>query len=409
MNHFQDRISRSLFIALAAGAPLLMAEQTLAQGSTITQCVWTNPGGPSSITHYTPWRVTDEGWLWDTQERKCTTVYYGPARWCTWERSRTCEVSCGIGIGMDGPSAECGFSYSYTDSPPTYVDAPGQAMKCIKQTSCLWTSDTEVPVLHKVQAHDIADRGADTVPGLSRPSQGSVLVFQDTRSTHEGLVNLWASSDVRFHGRTIPYGGAVQLDRFAPGTYVYTVTPSPSLGFPFRMLRFNVTVQRSSTLTNIASFTDVNPMAIVRYTNNSPYDQFVDFSITPQQVGLVASLRGNQFNVAAGGSVDLEVEFYTAPGYIMLAGQQYTAKIDARSITPTGEILATGQAIAIEVAAADVNADGAVDGGDVGSLINVIDHTAEKALFLGVRADLVADGWIDTADLEELMRLIDEE
>lgn len=402
MNHASRRLALAAIAGLAAS--VMFAAPALGQGSTITQCTWTTPGGPPFTISYTSWVVTDVGTIWDTKERKCTNCAMGPAQWCTWTRTRTCGINGGIGVSPSGPSVTLGWSYSFTDSAPTCTTGAGTGKKCTTQSTCLWTSETETPVL--ALAHvDAAQRAA--VPII--PIQPGTLIFNVTHRTHEGLVNQWASSVVAFDGRTVPYGGSVALDQYAFGPHVYTVTPSRSLGFPFRALRFNIDLQPSSTLTNISSYSDINPTALVRYANNSPYAQFVDFTTTPLHTGLIAKLRGNQFEVAAGASVDLIVEFYTEPGYVLEAGHQYAARVDARAISPTGTLIATGQAIAVESAAADANTDGSVDIRDIEAVIGVVGTAADKALALGVRADFMPDGTIDFADVFRLVELMRED
>jgi hypothetical protein len=389
-------------VAAAGVAIAAAASPSLAQGCNMQSCTW-DGGGPASTTSYTPWTTTDEGWLWDTQQRKCTSSYSGPATWCTWSRTKTCHRSCGIGIDITGPSITCGWQYGFEDGPPTCTSGPGGASKCVRQSSCLWT--TEVVERAKAQ---LADRGRDPVaaftpagPVIINP-RPVTLVYNVSHSTFENLVNTWDNSTVTFDGQVIPYNGAVVLHNYAPGLHLYRVTPNPAMGLPFQSLLFRVNLKQHIRVTHVQSFIDVSPMAIVNLKNESPFDEFVDLKVSPQAIGLVADITPNQIMVPAGGSVDVEVMFFCAPGYVMEAGATYKADVAARSISPDGPVVGIGTALCYEPGRADFDGDGDVDADDSRALFDRVGTTGIENGSPAARFDLDHDGVIGEGDLRIL-------
>ncbi len=404
---FRNRIQRSASLLSVTVAGLALAASSASgQGCVVTKCTW--DGDPNKETTYTDWETTDEGILWDTEQRKCTTVWSGPATWKTFNRNKTCSDSWGVSVnGLGIPSVGFGGAYGHSDSPPTNCEqGPGTATRCTTQSSCLWTSEVAA-----VDHFQIDTNGADgfsvggfgrvsgVTPGI-RPAR-KINYYYETRLQHESLYNAWANSTVTFDGVNIPYGSSIDLGSYAPGNHVYRVTANFSNMVP--ILIFNINIQPSSRLEQIDNFTSVVPMATMRYHNDTPFDQLVDLTLNPVEKGLLADVDVNQFCVPARSSYDFKVEFYTEDGYVFFPRSSFTVEIDARFGDPSGNILATGKCVGIEAAAEDVNTDGRVDFADSALVASALGQTVSFITSGEPRVDVVPDGVVDMNDLAEVI------
>lgn len=302
----------ALGLVMLFGAPA--SAQTAAQ-----KCLWVDPPGPSSTTTYTPWTVTDVGLIWDTETRTCCEEWNGPAVWYTEISTRTCTPSIGIGIGPNGASGTAGLAYPKSISVVNPVNGLGTASRYTRQERCLFTSNTVV---------------------------GVNQTFNVDKYTHQALYNQWTNANVTFDGAIVPFGSAIDLLDVGLGQHQYVVTRTQ--GNLTDTFTFNIDVLPSYYFEFVGPGTTVNPSRIARFYNDSPDAIMVEFSTVSSMTGVETNLgTDNVVIVPAQGSYDVQLDLYTATGYVVAPGQVPAGTINATFGDANGVLLARFESLSI--------------------------------------------------------------
>lgn len=282
------------------------------------ECLWV--GDPATTITYTPWTTTSVGLIWDTQTRTCTQTWSGPAVWNTIRRERTCTPGIGISVGK-GIGGTAGVEYPVTVTVLSTEMGDGSARRVSRQERCLWTSTTVI--------------------GLNETENVQYASFQS-------IVNGFDGATVTFDGLFIPLGAEIDFAQIAPGAHTMVVTRTD--GILTDVITFEIDLVSSYVLSSAGSSHPVVPTGLMEFTNDSPDDITVFFTVMPLLQGLDAAVVvENWVTVGAFSSYQIPVEFYTQPGYVAEFGQELSARVDVRLGTPDGLVIASGVATAFAV------------------------------------------------------------
>lgn len=313
----KHRLAGLLFLLILSHqyGPLSAAER---------RCEWV--GAPQDSATYSNW-VDDSRWLpfWKTYIRDCCEVTWGEALWITTVFLRQCTPAVGTVVGQEGPGSEEGFSYVFIEN----IVSSEQAADTVR----VYEEDYDL----KYPWSDPPENSAGRLPTLSIAD----TTIWITMYTRQNVINGFDSAAVTFDSEPLPLGSKVRLDTAGVGLHeLVVVNDVPGLHV-VDSLTIMIDVLASYTLEYIGDSTDVSPMGIVRFTNLSPDSVFADFQASALQLGLEVELLDNQRVVQSGESVDLVVQFYTAPGYVATPGQELIAMVTAHAAQPGGNVLAS--------------------------------------------------------------------
>lgn len=276
------------------------------------RCEWV--GDPVKEIVWTPWEVTHKGLIWDTQQRTCTVTWTGKGIWFTIVRLRTCSIQGGVEIGPDGLPVDDGGFYAWTESiiGKPEIRQGATAARTIRGRSCIFSTSN--------------------VSGLNE-------TFEETRFTHEALCNTWEDASVSFDGKDVAFDECVLMSAAGVGFHEYVVSRTD--GVNTDTLTFIIEVRPSYSFKPLRNADTINPSTIMVFHNNTPDAIDVDFIAEPNQKGLVmGEMLNNRALVPAGGTALVQVEFYTAPGFVIGPGQIPEATVFAREVDSSGQILA---------------------------------------------------------------------
>ena len=269
-------------------------------------CTWVDSSDVEDTTTYTGW-VLDDGYFYNSWERVCTTTCTGPAVWQTVIPTRSCQGSVGVSLDTQGPGASAGVAYTITQTPvgpPKFGN--GEQVKRRKQTECDW--------------------GIAEEPRHKAASNYAYLQHY----THEVLINSFVKSQVYMDGMFIPYGAVTDLATVAPGFHSMKIFPDPSLNLPYDHYIIDFDLIPSWTISAPVLSSNPAPVATVTFTNNSPWEVYIDITANPQQIGLGTTVLDNQRMIPAGDKTEISIEYYTEDGYVADYNQDLLAELIIR-------------------------------------------------------------------------------
>ncbi len=296
-------------VCCAAGMALGLA---CTAGAADMRCEWI--GSPAIVTVWSPWIVTSPGTLWNTETRFCTTTWTGQATWFTTTIMR--GSSAGFGASQGG-GGSAGFNWTKNEViiPGSATIGPGTAVQRVREESCVYTSTT------------VLSMNANLPQSIGSSSN---------------LSNRWAGATVSWDGGPVTIDTSINL-RGQVGSHAYVVSRTD--GASTQTLNFNVSVTPDFTMSFLGYGDTPNGSAWMRFTNNSPDAIDTVLTSTSGWVGTSTDIANATQHVLAGSSVDVLVDFYTNPGYVVAPGDHPFGSISARVATTDGEVLVSAPVI----------------------------------------------------------------
>ncbi len=379
----------NVLAAAAAGAMLMSAG---AAHAAERRCEWV--GQPTRTIAYGPWHFVEQGWVWDTWKRTCTASDVGQAIWITTVLLRSCTGSVGAEVGSSGGSVSAGASYTWSETIISTEQGPATGEVTWTETTCPWRGQQPDPRNNNFNWTGIEDELAKS-GGAEGPGP---IIFPVVYPQHLIIKNDFYGAMVFFDGVPVPPGASIRLTDYPLGSHVYSVTPigPPAPGVP--PFEFHITVVPAPEVNEGARLHDQVPRRKMDFTNTTEHAQHVFFTVAPIDVGLEPLVLFNERDVLPGETITLEVEFYTAPGYVMTACQDVRAVLNAHANNQFGEVIASGVAVGRALPAGDSNEDYRVDFGDLNNVLSNYGSTGA-----GILGDVNGDGVVNFLDLNLIL------
>lgn len=380
---------RNMLAATAAAATLMLAG---AANSAEMRCEWTRIDN-TTIT-YGPWQFVEQGWVWDTWKRTCTKTVTGRAVWFTTVMLRSCTGSVGAEVGTSGGSVSAGASYTWTEQIISQEEGAATGESSWTETTCPWRGqqpDQQSSNLTWTGVED-AMKGSE---GLDGPGP---VIFPVVYPQSLIIKNDFFGADVFFDGVPVPPGASIRLMDYPLGAHVYTVIPVGPPAPPIPPFEFHITVVPSPEINEGARVHDQAPRRQMDFTNTTEHPLHVFFTVAPLDAGLEPLVLFNERDVLPGETITLEVEFYTAPGYVMTSCQDVHAVLNAHANNQFGEVIASGLAIGRALPSGDSNEDYRVDFADLNNVLGTFGQSGA-----GLIGDVNGDGVVNFLDLNMVL------
>ncbi|MGD9693036.1 MAG: hypothetical protein AB7G17_09635 [Phycisphaerales bacterium] len=380
-------------VGMAALAAAALAGSAGTANSAEMRCEWV--GQPQITITYGPWRLIEDGFIWDTWKRTCTKTATGQAIWLTTVLLRSCTGSVGAEVGTSGGSVSAGASYTWTETILNQEQGQATGSTSWEETSCPWSGQQPQVANPNAGWTGIQDAIEQGVGGADGPGP---MIFPVVHASNVILKNTFYGAMVTFDGVPVPPGGTIRLSDYPLGPHVYAVTPIGPPAPPVGAFKFHITVVPSPVITEGARLHDQVPRRKMDFTNTTGDPVHAFFTVTPIDPGLEAIVLFNERDVLPGETITLEVEFYTAPGYVMTACQDFSAVLDAHANNQFGEAIASGIARGRALPTGDSNEDYRVDFLDLNNVLGNFGVAGP-----GLLGDVNGDGVVNFLDLNSVL------
>lgn len=383
--------NRTQSLAAAAAATMLISAG--AAHAAERRCEWV--GQPQRTITYGAWNLVEPGNLWDTWNRTCTANDVGQAIWITTVLLRSCTGSVGAEVGSSGGSVSAGASYTWSETIISTEQGQATGQVTWTEAACPWRGQQPDPRNSNFNWTGIEDEMARAAGGTEGPGP---MIFPVVYPQHLILKNDFFGAMVFFDGAPVPPGASIRLTDYALGPHVYTVIPVGPPAPPVGPFEFHITVVPAPEITEGARLHDQVPRRKMDFTNTTAHPQHVFFTVAPIDVGLEPLVLFNERDVLPGETITLEVEFYTAPGYVMSPCQDVRAVLNAHANNQFGEVIASGVAVGRALPAGDSNEDYRVDFADLNNVLSSYGATG-----VGLLGDVNGDGVVNFLDLNLIL------